>query len=159
MPRHPVVGPEWIDSAPIQVSKSIEIDAPPSQVWAHVADHEAWPEWFTDLDVVERIGTGEGVGSGRRVTVRRLKLDEEFPAWTPDEQFAFAVIASPFPFLGRLAEDVSLEATDAGTRVTYRQGVEGRRFVGGLMSLAWRQAPRQVERALGRLKQRVESAG
>lgn len=158
MPTHPVVGPDWISSAPIIVEKSIEIAAAPAAVWPHIADHESWPEWFTDLDRIDRIGSGEGVGSGRRVTVKRFTLDEEFTAWEQNRRFAFAVVRSPLPVLGRLAEDVALDATEHGTRVVYRQGVEGKRFAGALMGLIWKQAPGQVDNALTNLKTRVESA-
>ena len=158
MPRHPVVGPEWIANAPFQVEQAVEIAAPPEVVWPHIADHESWPQWFTDLDRVERIGSGEGVGSGRRVTAKKLGLDEEFTGWEADRLFAFAVVRSPFPVLARLAEEVRLEPTEAGTKLTYRQGVEGRRFVGGLMALLWKRAPDQISTALANLKTRVESS-
>ena len=157
MPTHPVVEPDWIASAPIQVNESIVIAAPPEAVWPHIADHETWPEWFTDLDRVQRVGSGEGVGSGRRVTAARITIDEEFTAWEPDRQFAFAVIKTPLPVLARLAESVELEPHDTGTTVTYRQGVEGRRFVGGVMALLWKRAPTQVSNALANLKARVEA--
>ncbi|MEL6892282.1 MAG: SRPBCC family protein [Actinomycetota bacterium] len=157
MPRHPVVGPEWITEAPIRVEQSIDIAAAPAAVWPHIADHERWPEWFTELDRIERIGSGEGVRSGRRVTARRLTIDEEFTAWDENERFAFAVVKSPIPVLARLAEEVVLEQVDHGTRVTYRQGVEGKRFVGGVMALIWKRAPAQVAAALAALKTRVEA--
>ena len=158
MPSHPVTGPEWITNAPILVEQRIEIDAPPSAVWAHIANHEAWPEWFTELDSVECVGDGEGVGSGRTVKIKVLTLTEEFTAWEPDRHFAFAVIKSPIPFLAKMAEEVVLEPNGDGTTVTYRQGLEGRKYLGGLMKAMWKPAPGQVERALGRLAERV-SAG
>lgn len=157
MPRHAVQPPEWIDAAPIVVEKSVDVAAPPATVWAYVADHEGWPTWFTDLDRVEVVGRGEGVGGGRRVFVKRLALEEEFTAWEPDAHFAFAVVTSPLPMLATLAESVRIEPTDGGCRVTYRQGVQGRRGLGWAMSLAWRAAPGQVEGALARLKALAEA--
>ncbi|MEM1332551.1 MAG: SRPBCC family protein [Actinomycetota bacterium] len=157
MPTHELMGPEWIDEAPARVEESIEIEAAPSEVWPHIADHERWPEWFTDLDRVEPVDGGAGVGSGRRVTVAKfVTLTEEFTAWRPDERFAFAVIGSPLPFLARLAEDVRLEPTDAGTRVVYRQGIEARRFLGVLHGPVAKQVAGQVRSALTNLKRRVE---
>jgi len=158
MPSHPVTGPEWITSAPILVEQRIDIDAPPSAVWAHITDHEAWPEWFTELDSVQRVGDGEGVGSGRTVKIKVLTLTEEFTAWEPDRHFAFAVVKSPIPFLAKMAEEVVLEPNGDGTTVTYRQGLEGRKYVGGLMKAMWKPAPGQVERALGRLAERVSAS-
>ncbi len=157
MPTHPVVGPDWISSAPIVVEQSIEIAAAPGAVWPHIADHESWPAWFTDLDEIDRIGSGEGIGSGRRVKIKRFTIEEEFTAWEENRRFAFAVVESPLPVLARLAEDVLLEPTQHGTSVVYRQGVEGKHFVGGIMGLLWKQAPGQVANALVNLKVRVES--
>lgn len=157
MPRHTVQPPEWIESAPICVVESIEIAAEPTIVWARIADHENWPEWFTDLDSVEVLGRGSGVGGGRRVTVKRISLDEEFTAWDENERFAFAVITSRIPILSTLAESVQIESTESGCRVTYRQGVQGRRGLGWAMSLAWRPVPGQVRTALANLKTMAEA--
>ena len=115
------------------------------------------PEVETEVSV-ERVGDGEGVGSGRTVKIKVLTLTEEFTAWEPDRHFAFAVIKSPIPFLAKMAEEVVLEPNGDGTTVTYRQGLEGRKYLGGLMKAMWKPAPGQVERALGRLAERV-SAG
>jgi hypothetical protein len=158
VPSHPVQPPEWIDAAPIVVQKSVEIDAAPSAVWARIADHETWPEWFTALDRVEVIGRGEGVGGGRRVVIGgRLALDEEFTAWDVDRHFAFGVVSSPLPVLGCLAESVRIEPVGTGCRVVYRQGVQGRRGLGWAMKLVWSRAPGQLDDALARLKVLVEA--
>ncbi len=158
MARHIVRQPAWIDSAPIVVSESIEIEAPPSAVWTHIADHESWPEWFTALDRVEPLGEPTGVGGGRRVIVRKLPIDEQFTAWDVDRHFAFAVVASKLVILESLAESVRLEPTEVGTRLTYRQGVAGRRGLGWAAKLLWRQPARQLADAVVALKARVESA-
>jgi len=159
MPTHPVKQPEWIDSAPIIVSETIEIDATPAQVWEHIADHTSWPEWFEALDEVQPGPTSTGVGGTRRVIVKPLPIDEEFTAWDENEHFAFAIVGSRIPMLAAAAESVRLEPIDGGRcRVTYRQGVEGRRFLGGLMKLAWTPAAKGLPPALAMLKQRVEAA-
>lgn len=159
MPSHPVRPPEWIDSAPIVVDESIVIDAPPSAVWAEIADHASWPEWFTALDRVEPGPTAEGVGGTRRVIAQRLPIDEEFTVWDVDEHFAFAVTHSKLPILAALAESIRLEALDGGesSKVTYRQGVQGRTGFGWLMKLVWSRAAAGLPPALAALKQRVES--
>jgi Polyketide cyclase / dehydrase and lipid transport len=158
MPQHPVKPPNWIDSAPIVVSEQIEIDAAPDVVWAHIIDHASWPTWFSQLDEVQPLGTPSGVGGGRRVIVGKLPLDEEFTAWDENEHFAFAVVASKLPILAALAESVRLEAVgDDRCLVTYRQGVEGRRGCGWLMTQVWKRAAKGLPGALVNLKQRVES--
>lgn len=158
MATHTVRQPEWIETAPIVVSETIEIAASPSAVWAHIADHASWPEWFTALDRVEPLGEPTGVGGGRRVIVRRLPIDEQFTAWDVDEHFAFAVVTSKLLILESLAESVRLIPIETGTQVVYRQGVEGRRGLGGAAKLFWKQPARQLAQAMVALKARVESA-
>lgn len=155
--NHPVKQPGWIDTAPITVSESIEIAASPEEVWAHIADHESWPEWFGPIERVEPLGAPTGVGGGRRIFVAKRPIDETFTAWDENEHFAFAVIASKLPVLHALAESVRLEPTATGTRVTYRQGLEGRRGFGWLMSLIWKRPAQQLAVAVKALKARVEA--
>lgn len=158
MPKHPVKQPDWIDSAPILVSEFIEIDATPAEVWAHIADHASWPEWFEALDAVEPGSVSAGVGGTRRVTVKPLAIDEVFTAWDENEHFAFAIVGSKLPMLAAAAESVRLEpVADGRCRVTYRQGIEGRRGLGWLMDLAWKPAAKGLPPALAALKQRVET--
>ncbi len=152
MPSHPVQPPEWIESAPIRVEESISIGAPAEAVWAHLADHEHWPDWFTDLDKVEITGAASGVGGKRRVTAMRLPIDEEFTVWDENEQFAFAVVGTKLPFLSTMAESVTIEPAKGGCRVVYRQGLQARRGFGRLLSLLWKRAPGQLQRALANLK-------
>ena len=159
MPHHPLRSPDWIDSAPTVVEATEVIEAPPEAVWAHVVDHEAWPEWFTELDRVEPAGHPTSVGGGRRVTLGGLTLVEELTALEPAERFAFCVVRSPIPVLDSLAERVDLEAIgDGACRVTYRQGVAGRPGCARLVGALWRRASGDaLPRALGRLKARAEA--
>jgi hypothetical protein len=94
------------------------------------------------------------------VIASRLALDEEFTAWDENEHFAFAVTASKLPILSAIAESVRLEPVDDGTacKVTYRQGVQGRKGFGWAMKAAWSKAAKDVPVALKQLKARVESA-
>jgi len=157
MPSHPVQPPEWIDSAPIRVERSIDIAAPPAAVWAVIADHVNWPKWFTSLDRVEVTGAPTGVGGGRRVTVSRISIDEKFTVWDENEHFAFAVVATKMPFLDTMAESVRIEPTEGGCRVNYRQGLQAKRGLGFLLELAWKPAAKQLTSALENLKALAES--
>ena len=56
MLTHEVRPPAWIASAPIRTAASVEIAAPPEAVWAMLADHASWPQWFPLLDRVEVTG-------------------------------------------------------------------------------------------------------
>ena len=157
MATHPVQPPEWIDSAPIRVERSIDIAASPDVVWTVIADHEHWPEWFTSLDSVEVTAGATGVGGGRRVTVKKLPLEEEFTVWDENEHFAFAVVGSKIPFLATLAESVRIEATAAGCRVNYRQGLQARRGFNKVLELMWKPAAKGLGEALANLQARSEA--
>jgi carbon monoxide dehydrogenase subunit G len=149
--------PEWIDAAPIRVERSIEIAAPPAVVWARIADHPTWPEWFTALDSVQIMGAASGVGGSRRVTANRVSMDEEFTVWDPDEHFAFAVIGTKVPILAAMAESVRLRPVDGGCRVTYSQGLAARRGLGRILDAIWRrQGAPALDEALSNLKRLCE---
>ena len=156
MPSHPVQPPEWIEAAPIRVEESVDIAATAEAVWGHIADHERWPTWFEDIDKVEITGMATGVGGNRRVTAKRLPIDEEFTVWKENEEFAFAVIGTKLPFLSTMAESVRLEPSDGVCRVVYRQGLHARHGFGWLLNLLWKPAPGQLRRALANLKTLAE---
>jgi uncharacterized protein YndB with AHSA1/START domain len=158
MPSHPVQPPEWIDSAPIRVERTVDISASPDVVWSFIADHTDWPRWFTAIETVEVVGSPTGVGGGRRVTVKKLPLDEEFTVWDVNEHFAFAVVKSKIPILDTMAESVRIEATDGGCRIIYRQGLQAKRGMGKALELMWKPATKGLEEALGNLKRLAESA-
>jgi len=143
---------------PTTASRSVDIAAPPPVVWGLIADHVGWPKWFTTLDAVEVLGAGSGVGGGRRVTVKKLALDEQFTAWDEDQHFAFAVVKSKIPILDTMAESVKIEATDDGCRVDYRQGLQAKRGMGKALELMWKPAAKGLEEALANLKRLAESA-
>jgi len=158
MPTHTLQSPEWIDAAPIRVERTVEIAASREVVWARIADHATWPEWFTALDSVVILGSPTGVGGGRRVTATKLTIDEEFTAWDENEHFAFAVVRSKLPILESMAESVRIEPTDEGCRVVYRQGLQAKRGFGKALALMWKRSEKQLENALQNLKRIAEVA-
>ena len=99
-----------------------------------------------------------GVGGGRRVTVKKMALEETFTTWDENEHFAFAVIGSKIPILDTMAESVRIEATDRGCRVDYRQGLQAKRGFGKVLELMWKPAAKGLEEALVNLKARGETA-
>jgi hypothetical protein len=157
MPAHTIQPPEWIDAAPIRVERTVEIEAPSAAVWARIADHTTWPEWFTALDSIVILGSPTGVGGGRRATAMKMSLDEEFTAWDENEHFAFAVVRSKLPILESMAESVRIEPNDNGCRVVYRQGLQAKRGFGKALGVTWKSNTKKLDEALGNLKRLVES--
>ena len=157
MATHPVHPPEWIDTAPIIIERSVEIAASPAEVWGHIADHERWPEWFGAVSKVEVTGDPTGVGGKRRVTVKGgATLDEVFTAWDENERFAFAVVGSKVPILAALAETVDIEPAGDGCRVTYRQGIEVKRGFGWAVGQMAKVIGTRLAAALEQLRLRAE---
>ena len=116
---------DWIPDAPVSVTRSRRIAAPVDRVWAVIADHERWPEWFDALDEVERVGSGEGVGGHRRVRLRNMTFEEEFLAWEPGSRFGFVVTHVDKPGLRSMVEDIRLAPDgDAATTITYSQAAD-----------------------------------
>lgn len=142
---------EWIDHAPVRVTRVQRIAAPSSRVWEVIADHERWPEWFPSVSRVEALDPAEGVGGRRRVHIGSLSVEEEFLAWDPDARFAFVVTHSSRPGIRSMVEDVRLVPDgDAATTVTYTQAIEpvGARLAAPIVR---RVAARALEGALAGL--------
>ncbi len=153
--------PEWTATAPVKLSASREMRATPDEVFAALADHETWPEWFAAITKVERLGEqSEGVGSKRRVHLgSRVVIDEEFIVWEPGKAWGFTVCESSPRVLKSLNELVSIQATGPDrVRVTYLMAMDPTRPVGLLLRAG---ANKLVEKNLGAaleaLGRRVES--
>jgi carbon monoxide dehydrogenase subunit G len=149
---------EWLDHAPVRVTRTARIPKAPERVWDVIADHERWPEWFPSVARVEALDPAEGVGGRRRVHIGSLTVEEEFLVWEPGARFAFVVTHSTKPGIRSMVEDVRLvpDGPDA-TTVTYTQAIEP---VGVRLSapVVRRVAARALEGALAGLATHVERA-
>jgi carbon monoxide dehydrogenase subunit G len=147
--------PEWIHTAPIQITATREMSATADEVFAALADHETWPEWFPSIQRVERFGDlHEGLGSNRRVFInKRVVIDEEFNVWEPGKQWGFAVVASSVGGLRHMSELVTIE--DIGNdrvRVTYTMGIEPKPVLAPILRIAKRGVEKNLEKALAGLE-------
>jgi uncharacterized protein YndB with AHSA1/START domain len=149
---------EWIPSAPVRITRTRRMAAPPERVWSAIADHESWSDWFPALTAVEELDPGEGVGGRRRVHIGRLSVEEEFLVWEPDTRFAFTVTHADRRGIRSMVEDVRLTSVaGAATEVEYTQAVEplGSRLLAPVVA---RLMSRQLERGLAGLAAHVEGA-
>ena len=111
----------------MDVSRTVEIDAPPEIVWEVWSDVERWPEWTAGVTLVELLpdedlADNESLAVGRRVRIRQPK----FPT-------AVWEVTSVEP--GRLFEWVS---SSPGARVTGRHKVEPRADGGSTATMSLR---------------------
>jgi hypothetical protein len=111
---------DWIDHAPMRVEARAESTASPDQVFAVLADHERWPEWFPRLRKVTVLGRAEGVGARRRVALPGMTVDEEFIVWDPGARWSFTAFEARPRFTRSLVEDCVLTPlADGGTAISY----------------------------------------
>jgi len=153
--------PEWITKAPVKVTSAREMLATPEQVFEALCDHESWPEWFSTIQKVERLGEQhEGVGSRRRVTVnKRFVVDEEFIVWEPGKSWGFTVYEASTGAFRTLNELVQIQAiSDDRTRVTYTMGFDPNPVVGVLMKVGAKKAlTKSLGQALDNLAARLSA--
>ena len=148
--------PEWVSSAPVLVKNSRSIAAPVERVWARIADHESWPEWFTDASSVKVTTAAEGVGGGREVKLPGATMREVFTAWDPPNHFAFSVVEGP-RMLKSMAESITIEGEGDECTITYAQGIEPAKGFGWLWKLLAKRMDARQRKALDRLAVQVVS--
>ncbi len=147
---------DWVDAAPISVIATAESSAAPDAVFAVLADHERWPEWFPGVRRVTVLGPAEGVGARRRVAIPGATVDEEFIVWEPGERWAFTGIAASPKVTRSLVEDCRLVARpDGGTTISYGMHLDPPSLLRPLVRLAARRIRRNNELALRNLAARA----
>jgi uncharacterized protein YndB with AHSA1/START domain len=126
---------DWIERAPVRVEAHAESAASPDKVFAVLADHERWPEWFPMVRKVTALGPSEGVGARRRVVVvPGMTFDEEFIVWEPGARWTFTVYDARPRFTRSLVEDCILTPlADGGTAISYTMYLDPVGIAGFLM--------------------------
>jgi uncharacterized protein YndB with AHSA1/START domain len=147
--------PEWVPTAPVAIRNSRRIEAPAEKVWERIADHETWPEWFTDLSTVEITLGAEGVGGGRQVSMPGVKVRERFTAWDPPTRFAFTIVDGPV-MITSMAELIEIEPDGDACTITYTQGIEPAKGFGWFWKIGSKRLDGQLKKALDRLAALVE---
>lgn len=148
---------DWIDHAPVSITRTRRIATSTVTLWDAIADHQSWTNWFQGISKVEVLGVGEGVGGGRRVHVGPAQVDEEFLAWEPGAHFAFTVTHVSQKVVKSLVESVRLiaDGPDA-TTVSYTMAIDpaGARVAAPILRRA---IPGALDRGLAGLDRYVAS--
>lgn len=153
--RQPI---EWIERAPVSAVGRAVSSAPPDAVFAVLADHLRWPEWFPSVRKVEVIGPASGVGARRRVHIPGAAVEEEFIVWEPGVRWSFTGTGARPGFLRSLVEDCRLEATpDGGTAISYGMYFMPAPALAPFVRLSLGALRKNLNTAMGRLAARSES--
>ena len=111
---------DWIGQAPFSFSGSAMTKASPDAVFAVLADHERWPEWFPVITKTVILGEQrEGVGTRRLTNIPGGSIEERILAWDVGRRFAFTATAVHPAVVHALLDDCHIEPVQSGARVTY----------------------------------------
>ncbi len=132
---------DWISNAPVRAHGTATSRASPEAVFAVLADHVSWVEWFPNVKRVDVLGPATGVGARRRVKVPFVTVEEEFIVWEPGVRWAFTATATSPPWTRSLIEDCRLTPTpDGGVDIDYAM------YLDPVGPIGW-----MMKRSLGRL--------
>ncbi|MFK8023946.1 MAG: SRPBCC family protein [Ilumatobacter sp.] len=143
-----------------EITETITVNRPSTQVWSLVADFGAIAEWAPNV-AHSSLTTEQstGIGAVRRVQVGRNALLEEVTEWEPHAQLAYSIRGFP-PVVRSAINTWRLSAVDDGTEVSLTSNVDagGRppqqlvaRIIGRVMAKASREM-------LGGLKDQLEGS-
>ena|SRR5579859_577300 len=150
----------WIAIAPIRIAARTESSAPPADVFAVLADHQRWPEWFPSVRKVTVLGAAAGVGARRRVAIPGATIDEEFIVWEPGIRWSFTGISARPRFTKSLVEDCLLDNLESGgTAITYTMYLDPPTALRPLINGLAGQIRANTTRALANLAQRAAGFG
>ena len=153
-------GLDWISQAPSTATGRATSTASPEAVFAVLAAHERWPEWFPNVKKVVVLGPAEGVGARRRVHIPGAAVEERFIAWDVGQRWSFTGTAAKPRFLRALVEDCQLTPTgDGGTAITYSMHFDSPAALRPFMKLAQRTLSKNLTKAMVALAARAEAAG
>jgi uncharacterized protein YndB with AHSA1/START domain len=146
---------DWIGQAPLALEGRGTSTASPEEVFAVLADHERWPEWFPAVRSVEVLGAAEGVGATRRVRIPGAVVDEEFIAWEPGVRWSFTGTAARPRIFSSLVEDCRIEVVDGATSFSYTMYFQPSSLSGPVLKAASRGIRANIGKAMRNLGERA----
>jgi hypothetical protein len=142
---------DYIDIAPIRLHASINVNRPPSEVFAALAHDPAnWGEFFPGFDRTGHFHTPAPHGVGSRYTKRAIgiTIDESVLVWDEGARLAFRVNSTTAPAFHAWVEDYRCESDGHG-------GTLLRVDIGGKPRLAFKLAAPVLQPIFARLMARV----
>jgi hypothetical protein len=142
---------DYLHTAPIRLSASINVNRPPSEVFAALAHDPAnWGEFFPGFDRTGHFHTPAPHGVGSRYTKRLIgiRIDESVLVWDEGARLAFRVDATTAPAFHAWVEDYRCESDGHG-------GTLLRVAIGGKPRLAFKLAAPVLQPIFARLMNRV----
>jgi uncharacterized protein YndB with AHSA1/START domain len=145
----------------MKVQKSIEIMAPPENIWPFMTEPEKIRGWYTPLQEFKYTGDRPGeVGTPlffqEKVATGIMKLDCEVTENKKNESFAFKMTSGNM--MKSYEERWLVEATPSGSRFTFTEQGEIPGFGGRLMGpIAQIMSGATVNKMLKTLKSQVEA--
>lgn len=104
---------------PKRIEVSAHTSAPPSVVFARLADAQTWPRWSPiERAVVESPGREGVLGEVRRFETGRVTSREEVVEVAPDRRLSY-ILLSGLP-LADYRADIDLKPEAGGTLITWR---------------------------------------
>ena len=118
------VGLDYLTTAPVRFSNSVDIALTPDELFGVLARADTWPRWAKVITHVDYTSPEpHGVGTTRTVTMRGgLLADEEFLAWEPGRRLAFRFNAASTSALEAFVEDYTIVPTASGSALTWALG-------------------------------------
>ncbi len=136
------------------IERSLNLRAPPEQVWAVIADHTRMSEWAQMKSVTITSDETQGVGLTCKCDFGLFMADERVIEWQENHKIVHEIMAMGMP----MTETWTLEPDGGGTRFIWQQEVNLsgiRRLM--LPMMKW-QLGRTFDKALANLKRVVEGA-
>lgn len=125
----------------VRIEFSVDVNRPPSEVFAYLTDADRLPEWQSGAVEAQWEGEkarGAHIREVRKFLGRRMETKLEVTEYEPDRRFALRAVSGPVPF----SVTQVLEPRDGGTRLSF----SGEGEPGGFFKLAETIVARVAER-------------